>query len=213
MHPRARQDRLTIRELPDETLVFDHQRNKAHCLNRTVALVWRHCDGQRDVAELTRKLHEMHHVSADEALVGLALEQLGSRQLLEQPVEPLAGPARLSRRDVLKKLALAAVAMPLVMTITAPNARAAGLLSGMDCSRAKDGTPCALGSLLGACQQGKCVLGADGILVPPAATPAFVKCPQFQCHTLAECPPNDGLIAVACRGGSATVCGRCIYPD
>ena len=42
--PRARTDRLVIQDLPDETLVFDQLTNKAHCLNRTTALVWKHCD-------------------------------------------------------------------------------------------------------------------------------------------------------------------------
>jgi hypothetical protein len=214
MQPKARQEKLTVRDLPDETLVFDHARNKAHCLNRTVALVWRHCDGTTSVVELARMLNAELGIPAEESVVGLALEQLGSRHLLEQPVEPLAGFARLSRREVLKKLALAAVAMPLVMTITAPNARAAGLLSGIDCSRARDGSPCAVAGMIGTCQQGKCVsVGADGVLVPPTPTPpAPVKCPAFQCHTLKDCPPTrDGLKLFACQGGTATVCGTCIY--
>ncbi len=216
MQPKARQEKLTVRDLPDETLVFDHARNKAHCLNRTVALVWRHCDGKTSVAELAWMLNAELGIPAEESVVGLALEQLGSRHLLEQPVEPLAGFARLSRRDVLKKLALAAVAMPLVMTITAPNARAAGLLSGIDCSRARDGSPCAVAGMIGICQAGKCMpsgAGANGVLVPPTPTPpAPVKCPAFQCHTLRDCPPTrNGLKLFACRGGTATVCGDCIY--
>jgi hypothetical protein len=47
-----------IQELPDETLVYDLQRNRAHCLNRTAALVWRHCDGQATVADLARSLKD-----------------------------------------------------------------------------------------------------------------------------------------------------------
>ncbi len=217
MQPKARQEKLTVRDLPDETLVFDHARNKAHCLNRIVALVWQHCDGKTSVADLARMLNEKLSIPAEESVVGLALEQLGSRHLLEQTVEPLAGFARLTRRDVLKKLALAAVAMPLVMTITAPNARAAGLLSGIDCSRARDGSPCAIAGLIGICQGGKCTPlagGADGVLVPP--TPPPVTCPKFQCHTLSDCPTSnvDGVTIkpIACRGGTATVCGNCIYP-
>ena len=37
--PRARQDELIVEELQDETLVYDLQRHKARCLNRTAALV------------------------------------------------------------------------------------------------------------------------------------------------------------------------------
>lgn len=143
------------------------------------------------------------------------LEQLGSRHLLEQPVEPLAGFARLSRGDVLKKLALAAVAMPLVMTITAPNARAAGLLSGIDCSRARDGSPCSVAGFIGTCQSGKCLsVGAEGILVPPTpilTPPRPVRCPAFQCHTIGDCPPvRDGVKLSGCAG-TAAQCGPCEY--
>ena len=38
--PRARQDELVVEELQDETLVYDLERHKARCLNRTAALVW-----------------------------------------------------------------------------------------------------------------------------------------------------------------------------
>jgi hypothetical protein len=223
MLPRARQDKLTVRELSDETLVFDHQRNKAHCLNQTVALVWRHCDGQTDVAELTRLLHQSLGVPAGEAVVGLALEQLGSRHLLVEAVEPLAGSARLSRREALKKLALAAVAMPLVMTVTAPNARAAGLLSGINCAKVADGSPCSLGGMIGTCQKGLCLpsptsaAGANGVLVPSSSGVTVpirpTKCPQFQCHTISDCPPTNsaGLSVFACQGGTSTICGTCLY--
>jgi hypothetical protein len=43
--PQARTEGLTVRELAEETLVYDKERHKAHCLNRTAACVWKHCDG------------------------------------------------------------------------------------------------------------------------------------------------------------------------
>ena len=46
MLPHARVNELIVRELPEETLVYDQKHDKAHCLNRAAALVWRHCDGQ-----------------------------------------------------------------------------------------------------------------------------------------------------------------------
>src|SRR2546423_15689116 len=45
--PRARDARLVIQELPDELLVYDLERHRAHSLNRTAALVWRHCDWKK----------------------------------------------------------------------------------------------------------------------------------------------------------------------
>jgi hypothetical protein len=126
----ARQQTLDIKELPEETLVYDLERNKAHCLNRTSALVWKHCDGKTSVAELAETLEKSLGVSKPLAVVELALEQLSKRNLLVEAVEPTPGAQRLSRREMLKdfskKLAVAAAALPLVMTITAPTARAQG---------------------------------------------------------------------------------------
>ncbi len=118
MFPKARQADLSVRSLPDETLVYDLARRKAHCLNPTASLVWRHCDGRTGLAELARRVREELKVGKAEAVVRLALEQLSRRELLEQPVAPLAGAARVSRRQVLQKLALAAVVLPLVITVS-----------------------------------------------------------------------------------------------
>ena len=54
--PRARQDDFVVEKLPDETLVYDLNRYKAHCLNPTSALVWRRCDGRTTVAEVAALL-------------------------------------------------------------------------------------------------------------------------------------------------------------
>jgi hypothetical protein len=126
MHPLARTEGLAVRALPDETLVYDRLRHKAHCLNPAAAAVWRLCDGRTDPAAMARLLHERTGLPADEALVRLALDQLARRHLLagdgEAPAAP-AGAERLSRREALKKLAAAAVALPVVMTVASRGAR------------------------------------------------------------------------------------------
>ena len=43
--PLARKEGLVIQELPVEVLVYDLDRDKAHCLNETAAMVWRKCNG------------------------------------------------------------------------------------------------------------------------------------------------------------------------
>ena len=135
MLPHARRDNLTVHELPEETLVYDAERDRAHCLNRPSALVWRHCDSRTSVAQLARILHQGLGVPPAEAVAHLALEQLSRRELLKQPLPPLSAAERLSRRDALRKLVLAAVALPLVLTITAPQAKAAA-------SKQDAGAPC-----------------------------------------------------------------------
>jgi hypothetical protein len=115
--PRARKDRLTIRELFEETLVYDQVRHKGHCLNATAALVWRHCDGRTSIDDLARIVAGELGIPRAAEVVGLALEQLGRRHLLDEAPQPLPAVDRVSRRDALKKLALAAAALPLVMSV------------------------------------------------------------------------------------------------
>lgn len=206
MFPKARREKLTIRDLPDETLVFDHERDKAHCLNCTVALVWRHCDGQTSVAELTRILHETLAVPAEEAVVQLALEQLGSRNLLEQPVVPLAGPARQSRREVLKLLARAAVALPLVMTIPVLTA-AAGLSQGI-CSGVKDGTGCGP-SFVGKCCGGQCITGGQVCCNGKVCAAGQVCCNGNCCARGEVCCNGRCVNPASFQGNDANNCGAC----
>lgn len=118
MLPKARHDNLGVRALADETMVYDLERQKAHCLNPTAALVWQHCDGRTTLAQLAEIVGKQLRIPRAEAVVRLALEQLSRRNLLEQPLAPLSDAARMSRRRVLKKLALAAVVLPLVMTVS-----------------------------------------------------------------------------------------------
>jgi hypothetical protein len=128
--PVARRDKLTVRELPDETLIYDRERSKAHCLNRTAAFIWRHCDGQTSLRGLAALVEKELGIGQGEAVVRLALEQLSTRALLEEPVTPLSAAQRLSRRDALRKVAVAAAVIPVVMTLTARSARSQGISNG-----------------------------------------------------------------------------------
>ena len=120
-NPRARKDGLIVQNLPDETLVYDLERDRAHCLNQTAAFVWRHCDGRANAKEIARALNHQTKQPVDEKLVWLAIDQLGRNHLLtETPALPphVAG---LNRREVMRALGLtAAVAIPVVASIVAP---------------------------------------------------------------------------------------------
>ena len=138
MLPTARQQNLTVKELSDETLVYDLESNKAHCLNRTSALVWKLCDGKTTVRQLAAKLEQALKVPGADEVVQLALEQLSKRKLLLEPVQLPSDQARVNRRemlkDIAKKLAVAAAALPLVMTMTAPPAKAAASFCAVQCN-------------------------------------------------------------------------------
>src|ERR1700675_4268578 len=75
--PLARREGLVIQELPDEVLIYDRERDKAHCLNQTAALVWKYCDGKTSVADMSRKLaRELDSAPIDEKVIWYALDQL-----------------------------------------------------------------------------------------------------------------------------------------
>jgi hypothetical protein len=149
MQPLRREDELVVRELSEETVVYDRQRDKAHCLNRTAALVWRHCDGQTSVAEVAKLLHEELGMPADEQLVWHALVRLDKARLLAERLHPAKAGPRRSRRELIK-MGVAAVAVPVVMTILAPSAA----MAASPCT--PNGQNCLTGSQ---CCSGVCVAG------------------------------------------------------
>ena len=114
---------MVSHETSDELLVYDLKRHKAHCLNRSAALVWKYCDGQTSVKELTRRLEKEMDAPVDEEVVWLALERLGKAHLLRERAARANGPSGLSRREVVRKLSMAAaIALPAVTSIIAPTA-------------------------------------------------------------------------------------------
>jgi hypothetical protein len=151
--PRARREGLVVEELTDELLVYDLERNRAHCLNVTAAAVWKQCDGHSTAADIARRLlvepkwrkssdaPELMHVKDSEAardralkpqqlteqVVWLALEQLSRDHLLEERMSWPAALPRVSRREALKRIGIgAAIAVPIVVSITAPTPVQAG---------------------------------------------------------------------------------------
>lgn len=149
--PLARSEGLAVAELDGELLVYDLERNKAHRLNGPAGVVWRHCDGQRSVADLAA------FVGADDPATGsevvwLALKQLDERHLLAGPLEL---PDGVSRREALRKLALAGavgLALPVIKSIVAPTAAQAATCIA-------PGMPCAIPSVCcsGVCNAGFCL--------------------------------------------------------
>lgn len=126
-----------VQELPEETLVYDLERDRAHCLNRAAALVWRHCDGRTTPRDLARLLQSEVGLPNDEAVVHLALERLARVHLLEGPVPRPPALGHYTRRDVLRRLGAAAglaILLPAVQSIVAPEAaQAASMITFAQC--------------------------------------------------------------------------------
>src|SRR6185295_4072910 len=120
--PIARKDSLIVKELPDETLVYDTQRDKAHCLNSTAALVWKNCDGKRSVNDLRELIEKDAGVAVPEEMIWLALDQLESFDLLAKTPSKPASLTGMNRRTLVKRIGFAAVALPVILSIAAPPA-------------------------------------------------------------------------------------------
>jgi hypothetical protein len=146
-HPKARRDGLVLRELPDELLIYDTETHEAHCLNETAARVWKPCDGRTSVSEIAGRIGATVDERVDEDVVWLALEDLWKRQLLEgEPAPTREG--GMSRSQLLHRAGVvAAVSVPVVMSIAAPTAAHAAscIPSGSPCSPGQTccpNTPC-----------------------------------------------------------------------
>jgi hypothetical protein len=141
--PQSRRRGLLIRELPDEVLVYDREQHRAHCLNRTAAVIFRHADGTRSLAELARLLAPETSEAAVEGVVTLALARLAEADLLEGPATAVPPAAGLTRRQVARRVGIAAaVLLPAVATIVAPTPAEAGASCVTDCTGQSTGTPC-----------------------------------------------------------------------
>jgi Coenzyme PQQ synthesis protein D (PqqD) len=160
--PPTRRDGLIVLELEDETLVYDRESHEAHCLNRTAALIWKHCNGRLTVAEITKLLANELHGKVDEQVVWLALSQLSKKQLLADQIPRQWAAPRITRREMAHRLAQAVViATPIIATIIAPTPATAGSCSNCGpppaiCCAA--GCPCQGSAICcsGVCSSGSC---------------------------------------------------------
>jgi hypothetical protein len=121
--PTARESKFLVRELADELLVYDADVHRAHCLNRTAALVWKHCDGRTSVSGIAERVGEELSSSVSEEVVWVALEQLAEFDLLitaAAAARPTVSKL-ISRRKMIRRLGIAAtVSLPLITSIILP---------------------------------------------------------------------------------------------
>src|SRR5262249_20770608 len=123
--------------------------DKAHCLNRGAAELWRHCDGRRSIDDLARHLYGDLPAERGEQVVRLGLERLRRRGLVEG-IGKQAVVDR-ERRELIGRLAMAAaagLAIPLVSSAMAPKPGYA-VSCGLTGSPCNNGLECCSGVCLG----------------------------------------------------------------
>ena len=149
--PRARKQGLVVQALPEETLVYDLDRDRAHCLNQTASLVWERCDGRTTTKEIALSLAKSMKLPVNEQIVWLALDQLNRNHLLSEESFIPKTVAGMNRREVVRALGItAAVAIPMVASIVAPTpARASSCVQpGQPCTSSAQ---CCTGLCNGGC--------------------------------------------------------------
>jgi hypothetical protein len=142
--PKARKNKLIVKELSNEVLIYDENNHQAHCLNETAALVWKFCDGRTSIPKMTRRLEKQLSVVVPEQTVWLALKQLEASRLLDVPVTRQARIPHTSRRTAMRTIGITAVALPLITSINASAAVAAASCRaiGQSCTGSPQGTCC-----------------------------------------------------------------------
>ena len=161
--PKARNGGIITKDIDGELLIYDRTRDRAHCLNETAAAIWKLCDGRRSVGEIAAQLSGAVAVGSrqrtegnrhkaesseqsrvDESVVWLALDKLQRSHLLEAPKPELphksfwppaiVGITNMSRREAVRRFGLgAAIALPIVISMTAPTPAEAAVSCGATC--------------------------------------------------------------------------------
>jgi Coenzyme PQQ synthesis protein D (PqqD) len=134
--PRARQQDLIIKDLDGETLIYDLRTDRAHCLNSTAALVWKHCDGRRSVRDLGELLSRDLSLPAGLEMARLAVFELAKKKLIVEVDGALRTAPPVSRRALVRSLGVALGSLPLIYSILSPTPAEAAtcLSSGHACS-------------------------------------------------------------------------------
>ncbi|MCB1025792.1 MAG: hypothetical protein KDB79_15455 [Acidobacteria bacterium] len=145
--PLARSRDLVVQNTDSELLIYDLKTNRAVCLNETARIVFNACDGKTSFEDLERQ-----NKNLNEGIILLAIEELSRENLLAERSD-----APLSRRKIMEKAALAAIALPVISGILAPS-----VAHAQSCTA--NGGPCSLNNP-GACCSKACLStngGNDG---------------------------------------------------
>lgn len=115
---------LVIEELPEELMIYDPNRKKAFCLNQTAALVWKQANGSRTVEEIADLMAKQTGSPVSGEMVRYSLDVLAKDGLLEQPLANQAAPLGVTRRALLQKFGIGAMALPAVTVLLVSPAKA-----------------------------------------------------------------------------------------
>ena len=181
-YPNSRKNELVVKEVADETLIYDLRVNKAFCLNETSALVWERCDGKTSIPKISKAVGEKLGQSIDDAIIWLAIEEFRKDGLLSKGYVFESHFDGLTRRQVLRNIGvLSVISLPIVTSLVAPRASFAQscvgvgtipsgtLLTGSDCPF--PGSPCSCSGFNSSCCSGSA--SVDSCTTDPGVAPGL----------------------------------------
>jgi hypothetical protein len=123
---RVHSESLILEQLPNELMIYDREQNKAFCLNQTAAFVWNHADGKTSVVEMAKGLGHQSGKPAkeNEELVWFAVQILSKDGLLDSSTVLPPSILGLTRREMLQRLGVGAMALPVVTALFVSPAKA-----------------------------------------------------------------------------------------
>ena len=216
--PTARTEGLLVESVGGETVIYDLESKEAHCLKALAAAVFVHADGYNTTADIAELAGHRLGTPVSEADVKDAVAQLEQHALLDKPLAIHDG---LSRREAVQRFAAAAgvaVATPLVASVMAPTASAAGskIPTGQCCG--STATNCA--GLNPSCQSGHCCQNLSSKDCNQCKCVGDKNdCSTAQCTPCSPCTGCPDLL-VTFNGVPATLVacgktsgGKCCYPE
>lgn len=86
-----RKNKLILKELRDEFLIYSSERKELHVINPTAQLIWDFCDGEHSLADIENEMRMRFSIPADRDLTGdiqNALTIFRDKGLLENEEAP-----------------------------------------------------------------------------------------------------------------------------
>lgn len=124
--PTARAERLVVQATGEGMLVYDKDQDQLHELNPVAMAVWNACDGRRSVEDVAEEATAAVGIAINAPVVKLAFTKLEDANLLAAPLAPELRWKAHDRRRFLKRTAAAGLAaLPVIVSISAPQAAAA----------------------------------------------------------------------------------------
>jgi hypothetical protein len=198
---------VVVQELGAELVVYHTGSQQAHCLNGTAARVWSLCNGRRTISELAAELGSEASQETNEELVWFALRNLERAGLLTAAI-PVEADSRISRRQLIRACAYAAVAIPVVTSMIVPGPAAASssvcvTAACTACTNISATATCIVGceNCLGVCSRGAADCTAGYLQYDITCTEcktAVIPNGQGGCTQPGGCSCLDGGVYAAC---------------